>query len=189
MIYRPSNQGFLDSFVFQLKDFLSSRPYLKSRFNRNSVFNTPFQPLLAEFQQYKKLKIINGELTNETFRALGEEMSPMQMEMATMFNPELKYLFIGEPRNGFINKAKSQFVPIFSSLWNAHRGNDSTFIDPRTGKYPGEDKGDKTWLHQCAINMSYALQAVGVNYVILFANSKNSSLRNIYVQGKDGFPS
>jgi Type VI secretion system (T6SS), amidase effector protein 4 len=37
--------------------------------------------------------------------------------------------------------------------------------------------------------MSYALQAAGVNMSSYFANSQNSSLRNIYVEGKDGFPS
>jgi hypothetical protein len=143
MPHQLTNQHFTDNFVLQIKDFLNSHPKISNNQNRNSISNNSFQSLLATFQQFKKLKLTNGKLNKETFRALGEEMSPIQMQMATMFQPELRYLFVGEPRDGFLNRSKSEFIPAFYNLWNAHRGEGSTYIDPKTGKYPGYPN-DKT---------------------------------------------
>lgn len=84
---------FSESFIFQLKHFLHSRGFLRGN-NNKILFDTEMQQGLIEFQNYKRLKIADGNLTPETFQALGKEMSAMQVDVMTRFDSTLKGFFI-----------------------------------------------------------------------------------------------
>ena len=60
------------------------------------------------------------------------------------------------PGEGSVNSTNSQKT-FFETLWDFHAGAGAAYVNPKTGKVPSDYK------HQCAINMSVALQLAGVD--------------------------
>jgi len=82
--------------ISRLKDFLHLRPYLKNKPLISFDFDVALQTSLAEFQKYHRLKITNGTLNEETWAAVGKEMSDAQFQQICAGHPTLEYLLCGQ---------------------------------------------------------------------------------------------
>lgn len=71
--------GERNQIIEKIKNFLRSRNYLKIKPNLGIIYDISLLESLKEFQRYKKLKIIDGSFNDETYTALGAEMSQTQI--------------------------------------------------------------------------------------------------------------
>lgn len=92
--------GSSDILLFHLKEFLRSRPYLKNRPTRTSVFDASLQAALAEYQRYKRLRVADGTFNAETYAAIGGEMSAVQVGLISTGAPGFQYLLRGAASDG-----------------------------------------------------------------------------------------
>lgn len=103
--------------IGKLKDFLRSLNYLKIKPSMGIIFDASLLSTLIEFQRYKNLKVTDGSFNDETYAALGREMTPEQMKKVTYNDVEqgmMKWLLEGRPATtntsiAFFMSSKSPF--------------------------------------------------------------------------------
>jgi len=81
--------------ILNLKKFLTSRPYLKTKNNLTNVFDAQMQASLIEYQKHHRLPKQGGLLDQPTYARLGNEMTDIQIDMIALNEPNLNKLFYG----------------------------------------------------------------------------------------------
>lgn len=71
--------GERNGIIEKIKNFIRSRKYLKNKPSLSNIYDISLLESLKEFQRYKKLQIIDGSFNDETYAALGSEMSELQI--------------------------------------------------------------------------------------------------------------
>lgn len=82
--------------ISRLREFLRFRPYLKNKPPVSFDFDAALQTSLAEFQIYHRLKVTDGTLNEETWAAVGKEMSEAEFQQISAGHPTLEYLLRGQ---------------------------------------------------------------------------------------------
>ena len=97
-------------------------------------------------------------MTRNSWLALGSELISSRgteyLKIVSNNDPVLLYMLSGLV---ILKNTNGKPLPKFDTLWSYHKGNDPTYVDPKTKEAP------PGFENQCAINMSYALQKSGVN--------------------------
>lgn len=91
--------GERNEMIGKIKDFLRTLKYLKNKPSKGIIFDTSLLATLTEFQRYKKLRFTDGAFNDETYAALGKEMTPKQIiEINKMdFSIMIGWLLRGKP--------------------------------------------------------------------------------------------
>ena len=71
--------GERNEMIGKIKDFLRTLRFLKNKPSRSIIFDASLLSTLMEFQRYKHLQVTDGYFNEDTYAALGEEMSPEQI--------------------------------------------------------------------------------------------------------------
>lgn len=71
--------GERNQIIEKIKFFLRSRRYLKIKPSHNNIYDVSLLESLKEFQRYKRLQITDGSFNDETYTALGSEMSESEI--------------------------------------------------------------------------------------------------------------
>lgn len=89
--------GSVHSSVRIIKDFLNAHPRVRCSLKPNDNFNVETQAALAQYQSFKQLKVKDDSLNPETYAAIGSEMSPIQLQIATLhdYDQSLERLLYG----------------------------------------------------------------------------------------------
>ena len=82
--------------ISRLREFLRFRPYLRNKPPLSFDFDAVLQTSLAEFQTYHRLKVTDGTLNEETWAAVGAEMTDVEFQLISTAHPTLEYLLRGE---------------------------------------------------------------------------------------------
>lgn len=84
-----------------VKEFLNAHPHVRN-FNLplNYNFDTQTQAALAEYQRYRKLSSIDGSMNAETWKAIGSDMHPAQIEIVSTHAAAVRWLLISGSDSG-----------------------------------------------------------------------------------------
>ena len=82
--------------ISRLREFLRFRLYLKSKPPVSFDFDGALQTSLVEFQTYHRLKVTDRTLNEETWAAVGAEMTDVEFQLISAAHPTLEYLLRGE---------------------------------------------------------------------------------------------
>lgn len=82
--------------ISRLREFLRLRPYLKNKPPVSFDFDAALQTSLAEFQTYHRLKVTDGTLNEETWAAVGAEMTDGEFQQISAGHPTLEFLLRGQ---------------------------------------------------------------------------------------------
>ena len=129
---------FSEHFIVQLRNFLRSRGFLRN--NNKNLFDEEMRQALVEFQGHKRLGVTDGNLTLETFRALGKELSSTQVNFMTKFDPAVKRFFIpqdiieGIYVTGEKSEDREKMLTIFKNMMGDER---MKYVGFRAASVPG----------------------------------------------------
>ena len=103
--------GERNQMIGKLKDFLRSLNYLKIKPSHGIIFDNSLLLALREFQHYNHLRVTDGYFNDETYLALGKEMSPAQLSEVSRFDSQriIRWLLQGKPAGEIPFIAKSPF--------------------------------------------------------------------------------
>lgn len=105
------NEELLHSYIFTsgnqhpavkfIKQFLNSHPRVSvSNLALNENFDLQTEAALLEYQKYKQLKLTDGKMNAETWTAMGADMLPAQIKIASTHDSNICNLLDGNSKGG-----------------------------------------------------------------------------------------
>src|SRR5687767_12829533 len=98
--FKPGDQNYV---VNRLREFLYSRFYIKTPANKvcSNTFDASMQSMFGEYQKFhglsKQDNVFNfGSILDEaTYEKIGAEMSGAEIDLASLYDPDVKKLLYG----------------------------------------------------------------------------------------------